>query len=318
MKKLYKISLFAICYLLFNTAYTQNLVPNSSFEDTTSCPWIFDLISNAVGWFKPTPGTSDLLHECSFQVPNNILGEQNANMGKAYAGLYTYDTFFPDSSYREYISIQLTDTLEQGERYNVDFYVSRSDSSNYATIFGAYFSNNVVISSSINNLNLTPQVEETNSIISKSLWTKLSYEYTAIGGEQYITLGNFRDNSSSDTLNTYDGGDPNNTNFQAAYYYVDDISVVKDTTTGISEIDYSINTSIYPNPNKGILNIELDSELKQKRISYKLINIISQEILEPNIISETQIDLRDFSNGIYLLRIEIENQTFTKKIILYK
>lgn len=42
----------------------QNLVPNGDFEDYTQCPDYVSQIDRAVGWFRPTEGTSDYLHAC--------------------------------------------------------------------------------------------------------------------------------------------------------------------------------------------------------------------------------------------------------------
>lgn len=288
-----------------------NLVPNSSFEDTVSCPWTYDEIDFATGWYKPTVGSSDLLHSCSFQIPLNYFGYQSARTGNAYAGLYTYHNIWPDSSYREYISIQLIDTLESGKKYDVEFYLSRSDSSYYATIMGMYLSSDSLFSGSASNLGYIPQLEETSAIIEKSAWVKLSYQYIAAGGEKYLTIGNFRDNSMSDTLNTNDGGDMNNVDYVAAYYFIDDVSIKEDTSTGFLEIPKS-KISIFPNPTNGIIHIHGNTQMKV----CSLVNILTQQIGIVKYNSKSEIDISENMPGVYLLYLLFNDQIITQKIIL--
>ncbi len=293
----------------------QNLVPNPSFENTSACPTSDAQIQLATGWFRPNIATSDLLHSCSFGmgigIPANLFGFQNANTGNAYAGFYTYVALA--GNYREYISIKLTDSLILGEEYSVNFYVSRSDSSNYASIIGLYFSPDSIFANNVNALNNIPQLETASAIIDKTQWTQLSYTYIAAGGEKYINIGNFRETGSSDTVNTYDGGAIFNPDYYASYYYIDDISIVQETATGLPDYSSKNDVSIYPNPNKGILNIEVQTN---DVIRYRLVNILTQESTLPVKLSNKQIDISKNPYGIYLLHIAFENQTLIKKVVL--
>ena len=288
-----------------------NLVPNGSFEDTVACPWTDGQINYAVGWFKPTPASSDLIHSCNFAVPQNFFGYQNAKTGNAYAGFYTYHPLWsPDSSYREYICVKLTDSLVAGKKYDVEFYVSRSDSSHYATILGAYLSSDSLTSNSATNLPYIPQLEEASVIIEKSLWVKLSYKYTATGGEKYLTIGNFRDDFLSDTVNTNDGG-LSGPDYSAAYYFIDDIAITEDTTVGISDLMIS-RIFIFPNPTNGVINIESKTAFKE----CVLINIITQQQGVVKVNSSNEIDISDNPPGMYLLSLVFNSQTITQKIVL--
>ncbi|MDP2386454.1 MAG: T9SS type A sorting domain-containing protein [Bacteroidota bacterium] len=302
--------LFSVC------GYSQtNLVPNPSFEDTIACPWSDDKINFAIGWFKPTVGTSDLIHSCSFGIPQNYFGYQNARTGNAYGGLYSYHPIWQDSSYREYMSIKLIDSLEAGKKYNVEFYVNRSDSSHYATILGAYLSSDSIYSNSATNLNYLPQMEQTGAIIEKVLWFKLSYEYIAAGGEKYLTIGNFRNDSMSDTLNTNDGGNTGNQDYLAAYYFIDDISITEDTTTGIYDFSIKENVSIYPNPIADYFTI--DNSSFNKPYDLIIYNSLGQKLYqEKNITDKSKtIDATLFSKGILFFTIKSNNQTSNYKLL---
>jgi len=51
-----KILLFLIFLNIFSILYSQNLVPNSSFEDTLWCPFNTMQINAANHWFAPGGG----------------------------------------------------------------------------------------------------------------------------------------------------------------------------------------------------------------------------------------------------------------------
>ncbi|MBK5285725.1 MAG: hypothetical protein JJE25_10010, partial [Bacteroidia bacterium] len=115
-------------FLLSQFCFAQNLVPNSSFEDTVSCPSA--LIDNAVGW-SSYRGSPDYFNSCnnqslsSYGAPSNYWGFQFARTGNAYVGLSTYTSL--TSTWREYIGIQLSQSLIIGQQYFVSFFVSWGD-----------------------------------------------------------------------------------------------------------------------------------------------------------------------------------------------
>lgn len=60
-------------------------------------------------------------------------------------------------------------------------------------------------------------------------WTQIQGCFTANGGEQYITIGNFNYNVNTDTLYVgTNNPDPNYTNplYDYSYYYIDDVSLL--------------------------------------------------------------------------------------------
>jgi OOP family OmpA-OmpF porin len=304
MKKLITIFLLTSSTLLIG----QNLVPNPSFEDTVACPYTFSDINFSTGWFRPAFGTSDFFHECGTvvtDVPSNAYGNQSANSGKAYAGFHTYLLGHNDTFYREYISIQLLDTLEQGTKYIVGFYVSRADTSGYATKIGAYFSDTAIsqpVSVGIG-LNLIPHVETQVVVTTRIQWVSLSFEYVASGGEQFITIGNFRSNSLSDTINTYDGGS-NPFFYNLAYYYIDDIFVQDESTTGVKEQQEQQQMLVYPNPTNNWITLSIKADSKASKVT--IYNMHGQEVLtesiEPNG-GEIQLSLAHLPSALYLVHV---------------
>jgi hypothetical protein len=98
MKKVLFIILLITHYsLLITVLHAQNLVPNASFENFSSCPSDQGQIIRAVPWYSPTyyltESMSDLLNECSppfpisiVNIPFNIWGYQYPRTGKGFAG----------------------------------------------------------------------------------------------------------------------------------------------------------------------------------------------------------------------------------------
>ena len=223
-KNIFLIILFR-CTLCFSQT---NLVPNWSFEDTLHCPTGNTQIYNAPPWYKTTPQSSpDYFNACantyttgvSVGVPSNFPGYQFARTGQAYIGIDLYTKTF---ALREYVSVRLKDTLIPNKKYCVEFYVSLSDSSQYAiSSIGCYFSKDSLTDTNLI-LPYNPQVfNPSNNIISdKQSWTKISGTFISLNGEKYITIGNFNSDANSDS--SYVGG---GNGYTFAYYYIDDVSV---------------------------------------------------------------------------------------------
>lgn len=172
-------------------------MPNYSFEDTLSCN--FAIISNAPPWFNPTATSPDYWNSdaalSAYRVSNNAFGYQPAKTGRSYAGISA--AFFDPSptNAREYIETRLDSPLVAGKKYCVQFYVNLGDPSEYATDgMGAYLSVDTVqdLNTAVN-LPYTPQIENPagNILTDRVNWVLISGEYTAVGGEKFITIGNF-------------------------------------------------------------------------------------------------------------------------------
>ena len=205
----------------------QNLVPNGSFEMSTTCE------SNAVSnikylppWFEPVypGGVCHFLQTCSknslYSVPDNIFGWQYARTGNNYIG---YGVYSPQMSLKKYAEIKLKETLVANKEYSVKWYISLEDYCGYAiSSLGIYFSNDTVKSLNANALiNVQPQIENSKDsiIYDTTNWVAIEGKYIATGGEQFITIGCFTPDS---LLNIMDlKGDIES----YAGYYIDDVAV---------------------------------------------------------------------------------------------
>ena len=188
----------------------QNFVPNYSFENYITCGFQATV---AIPWGTATATcSSDYYNYCS----SNVIF-QNPRTGNGYAGFY----FYGSSNLREYLQVKLDSTLKSNKCYYVEFYVSLSELSEEAVNnIGANLSTIQPFGVLPNLQNLPIHILNTgNPIINDSInWVKVSGYYTAIGGEQYLTIGNFLDNVNTSTTYLSPTGYP-------AYYFIDDVTV---------------------------------------------------------------------------------------------
>ena len=221
--------IFLIIVLWSSLVWSQNLVKNPSFEEYNQCPEEFgNLVTDIKGWSGATEGTTDYFNSCStaMNVPKNFIGEQETDFGKAYVGLY----LLAPNDYREYLQAELVQQLIKGERYKISFYLSLADKSTLSVRdIGILFSenkineptrkhiSNTIFKSKNNTFNYT-EMSRRDNFSDKLGWSKVEFEIVANGTENYLTLGNFRNNTATKQLR-HRGNKP------AAYYYVDMVSV---------------------------------------------------------------------------------------------
>ncbi len=216
-----------ICVLLAEdiTVNAQNLVPNPSFEEYTECP--IDCNEGeplqCTPWTRGNDGTPDYFNTCAWGnpgVPGNCVGNQWPVSGKAYVGLLAR---INNHNWREYIQAPLNVPLIADSAYLVSFYISLADNQ-YCGIqpFGALFTINPPAYTGLDVLDYTPQVEVNGDFLSENEeWILISRCFVAEGGEQFITIGNFRDDDHSPVDTDCVFGN------NVAYYYLDSVSVKK-------------------------------------------------------------------------------------------
>lgn len=100
--------------------------------------------------------------------------------------------------------------------------------------------------------------------------------------------------------------------------YIDDINLNSSTATSIAENDILNSISIYPNPANESFTINLGTELSAKDASVTLIDQLGREIKTKNTISQNGIGIAttNIANGTYFVKINIQNSSIVKKIII--
>jgi len=231
MKQLFKIALL-LFLLISNHTNSQNLVPNPSFEIFIDCSTDFYPISNATNWSGMQ--TPDYFNSCIVpmgpactDVPKNSFGFQFPKTGNGYGGIVCYYA----TDFREYIQVKLNQKLSSGVNYCVELNISLADTSKWAIDkLGVYFSSdtNVYPYATIASppfysfTNYIPQIESDTLMTDTVNWKSIEGILLGTGNEEYMTIGNFRNDSTTDTI-TIRGNSPS----PLSYYYIDDISVEK-------------------------------------------------------------------------------------------
>jgi gliding motility-associated-like protein len=219
----------------------NNLVHNGDFEFKLSCNFSWGAISIAQPWVNANNGTSDYFNSCLgigavANVPINRLGYQNPHSGNGYAGcgLKAYNLI--DSNHREYIQSSLTKELRMDAAYYVRFYINLADSPQFRTeiiainSIGVYFSDTIIYKPILKKLDYEPQIESNldNFYADTAEWMKIDGVYRAHGGEQFITLANFK-NDSNTLEKSIAQSKQLPIELHIAYYYFDDVSVYEIT-----------------------------------------------------------------------------------------
>ena len=284
-------------------------MPNPSFEDTVQCPSSTGELFNSVNWNSPTSGSPDYFNSChtlpnNAGVPNNFFGNQSAFHGNAYTGVCVYQ--LPNS--REYMQVQLDSVMQSGIDYCVSYYVSLEEVSGFAIKqIGLYFSNTLINNPISTALPFTPQVENNTFITDSISWVKITGMFTAVGGEEYLIIGNFNDDSNTDTIRV-----SNNSN--GSCYYIDSIEVKRCSPSSIKENNFN-NIKISPNPTNEYFNINIGDN--RSLFNLKLYNTIGQELFSLNNIENknTRIDISKYDTNLILIKIESENKIYTYKLL---
>jgi hypothetical protein len=226
-----------VSILLSSLVSGQNLVPNPGFESQANCP--SNNIFTAADWYSPNTASPDYFHPCgsgSTVPPNVLFGPQAPHNGSSFAGIGWYGL---GGGWYDYIQAQLTSPLVAGTVYSVGMWVCLADGVAKASDdLGIHLSSTPFKS---NNTNLpqgfsvvpttpvgfgvftscTPQIKcQDNNFLSDTVnWVLISGTYTAVGGEQAITIGCFEPWTTTGTSVVNTGGN------DRCYYFIDDVFV---------------------------------------------------------------------------------------------
>ena len=254
-----------------------------------------------------------------FKVPSNTFGVSYPISGNSYSGVICYRK--PDEI-KEYIQQHLTTSLTIGKTYYVSFYISLSDRFTMAIkSIGAYLSTTQPTYISNPYISANPQIVNNGIFLTDTVgWTKIEGYFTAQGGEQYITIGNFNSNANTDTL--YTGtNDPPPSNPDGAYYYIDSVSLYDSLTyvTNVKELKNEINFNLYPNPNNGSFNLQYkintEAEFVITDITGRLINHYTLFPSQNNL----PIKEEELTAGVYFYYIRQGNKVLKQdKLIIIK
>lgn len=221
-----------LCLLVLTGLFAdaQNKISNPDFETYSSCPTGQTQLTRATGWTRPTGGTSDYLNACNYSIPSVI----SANSGAGFVGCFAEAKYTASSlsDYKEYVTTRLSSPLLAGVTYTLSFYTAHlygAAPSNFPPtefnfvdlpvaeqgFLGAVFS--TVAPTTANTVNGAANFGATSIVnsfgsgrvyipstnldvygsASRNNWVKVTLQYTAVGGEEYLTVGQFRPGTTS-------------------------------------------------------------------------------------------------------------------------
>ncbi|MBU1718948.1 MAG: T9SS type A sorting domain-containing protein [Bacteroidetes bacterium] len=317
------ILIFHFSFFIFHSSFSQNLVPNPSFEEYTECPDGQCQIMRATGWmsFGYTP---DYCNSCcifnSFSTPNNAFGFQVPADGSAYA---VFGCYSETSNIREYIGIELIEPLAVGVKYCFSMKVSLSIKTYGSNIainrIGALFTNVSYdlgedscssVPSGLNPPRNFAHVYSDSIITDTANWVSIRGTFVADSAYKYIVIGNFFDNTHTQYLVLGD----TIVNIKLSYYYFDEIFLGIDTVSA-THTSQDVNLSINPNPVGDCFFVK-PNVLTTEGWFY-LFDIYGQECMRFQCHNKTtKVMTNRIPSGIYFLRYYNDSVTFSKKIII--
>jgi len=319
--------LILVCMFLFkNILNSQNLIQNSSFENIDTAAQFggggfFDhtvwppkqIVYNWNEINSPDYYTSNMVAGTYTNVPYNAIGTSYSKDGVAYAGLIAY---IKSMETKEYISQQINTPLIHDSVYCLSFFISRADAITYSIKnIGAYFSITPPNLGANVYLNYTPQVINITGFLTDTIgWTEIQGCFTAQGGEQYVTIGNFNSNANTDTL--FVGSlNPNPGANGYAYYYIDSVSLWQNSfPVGIKEQAKNEFVSVYPNPATDVITFKFADAIEKRRLKIKINDVIGREVLLSEF--KEQLNISQLETGIYFVSVMQGNKTLvTRKVV---
>ncbi len=222
----YLTRLFSATALIFvsHAAHAQNLVLNPSFEEYEICPNMPNpyLEVHIANWDITI--SADYFNTCSdnpvLSPPDIVYGYQMPKDGEAYAGIFFVRP--EQEGCCEYLIGRLSEPLEKDSFYRVRIYISFAEQSSYACdCIQVLLSEEYHYTyETFGQIYATPQLYTTEILQDTASWRELCWIYQANGGEHFITIGNFLQDSEVNYI-AWEGI------YGIAYYFIDLVSVEK-------------------------------------------------------------------------------------------
>jgi hypothetical protein len=306
--------LFFLAALLGAAAHAQNLVPNGSFEDFDYCPNYWSQFGdNVVGWDVCSP-SPDFFHTCrdstDFGVPFNWRGYQQASHGRGYSGVGTYQWNAPH--YREFVCAELSEALIPGAPVDLSMKVALGGFGSYWLYSPRWTTRGIGML-----LTTQPFSWSTGSVYPNTAhlymdtiftdtlnWELLSTTYLPDSAYQYVTIGNFfEDSLSALTLLDSVFGNQN-----IAYVYIDEVCVSYDASacgfnSGVNESD-QFQPLLFPNPVDEELHVAMP--YNSKSVTFWVRDVAGRIMMKLQATSSSRdrtLDVSSLPEGVYVLRV---------------
>ena len=215
-------------------AQTQNLVPNSGFEDTNikKLRSYGQMEEVSKDWFSATEVPADIYGDGAkgdkIAIPKNDYGTQEPAAGLCYAGFRAYSK--DSRMQRSYLEVQLPQMLDRDTMYCVSFDISLADQSRYAVNdIGVVVSDRKIEQPNLGDMILKPDVKQkTNKVFQYAEgWEKFCGTFVGTGQEEYIVIGCFGSRSEMTIDKVKRPMGLTGAQLNHAYYFIDNVEIIK-------------------------------------------------------------------------------------------
>ena len=224
--------LFLTCSMGFQ-AQDYNLVPNGGFEDTNikKLKNYGQMEEFCMDWFSASSVPADIFGEGAkgdkVGIPDNNYGNQDAATGLCHAGFRAYSK--DPKLKRNYLEVQLPQTLESDVMYCVSFDISLADKSRYAVNeIGVIISDRKIEQPNDGDMIRNADIKhKTNKVFQYyEGWEKFCGTFVGTGQEEFILIGGFggRNNMDIEKISRPQG--MSGVQINHAYYFIDNVSIV--------------------------------------------------------------------------------------------
>lgn len=325
------------------SAQPGELVPNGDFENFVRCPAsiggmqysnVYGTWSSVTDWASPLLGSSpDYMNSCATSaltgVPLNFVGYRTARSGGGYVGIFTC------ANYRsEYIMTRLVRPMVKDSIYNVRFYTSPAGcgviegATSTATIvgvreIGASFSDTLVHFLRASDTAIPHAYHvvspKDKKMTDTSKWYEVSGQYTAKGGERWMTIGRFVHPAEPVLYDTIrHSGRSSPYPYVFAYNYIEDVSVVRVAKKGVPTSVGSTSLQelvLSPNPANSRIRIEGLASIKST-LNVTISSINGQRVKQFQVIAPAEDhDISELGPGIYFVRMDIAGETIVRRLV---
>lgn len=223
--KIYLLVLFVFLTFSAKVWSQSNLIPNGDCEQILEQTEGHAFLNNLKFWFNP----SGEYNELRFGTPDHLYVPENTTSkwfkpknGNSAIGIVTFLQRIRD--YREYVSIKLKRPLQVGKVYKLSFFISSGNEE----FFGNVPTSNIGIKFDL----LKPFqngykpiygdfITLYDSSFYQSQWEEINYQFEAKESFQFLTIGNFENDSKTKQHRFRKDPDPQ------SYIFIDDVSLVE-------------------------------------------------------------------------------------------
>jgi hypothetical protein len=330
-----KISIIVVFSILLCCSYKSysqiNLVPNPGFEDTITCPYsglAGIAVLDCANWYS-CRSSPDYWTYCSQVNAIPYLGAsyQHAHTGNKMIGFATYTTQLAvQGLFREIPGVDLIQSTISGQRYYFSMFINQA----YSKIPWVCLLATNKIGLKLTNATYSPGVPVPINNMADFVdtlfhtdtlgWTKISGSFISNGSFNKLMIGNFFDDAHTDTMNL--DNDSVTYQYAEAYYFIDDVCLSTDslyaaTWTGIETAPQTqLIHKVFPNPAQDFLTIDFGSSgagnciMELYSLDGRLL-LKKEELMSVN----SQLDIRQFPPGMYLLKINTNKGASVVKVL---